>query len=198
MQGTRLGLALLSAMAALAISPAYAIMSAPDGWYAEGNVGTANIANESIPGSHNQSGVSGNLNVGYKFMPFFGMEVGYSRFAEMTIKDGQGNKAGDATFYSYDIAGKGIVPIVDSGFELFAKVGANRMNQHISINDDTVATSIGLSSTQRSTTNYYLGLGAQYYFIPEMAGVLQWQHSEGNSSTGDADFYSLGVSFIFA
>ncbi len=198
MQGTRFGLALFSAVAALAISPAYAIMSAPDGWYAEGNVGKANIANDTLPGSHSQTGVSGNLNVGYKFMPFFGMEIGYSRFASMTIKDGEGNKAGDASFYSYDLAGKGIVPIVDSGFELFAKVGVNRMNQHISINDNNVAASIGLTRTQHSNTNYYLGLGAQYYFIPEMAGVLQWQHSEGNSSTGDADFYSVGLSFIFA
>lgn len=198
MQGSRLGLALLSAITALAISPAHAIMSAPDGWFAEGNVGTASIANDSLPGSHDQTGVSGNLNVGYKFMPFFAMEVGYSRFAEMTIKDGQGNKAGDASFYSYDLAGKGIVPIVDSGFELFAKIGVNRMNQHISINDSAVAANIGLNSTQHSNTNYYVGLGAQYYFIPEMAGVLQWQHAQGNSSTGDADFYSLGISFIFA
>ena len=198
MQGMRFGLALFSAAAALAISPAYAIMSAPDGWFAEGNIGKADIANESLPGSHNQSGVSGNLNVGYKFMPFFAMEVGYSNFSSMTIKDGMGNKAGDASFYSYDLAGKGIVPISDSGFELFAKVGVDRMNQRISIDDTTVANNIGLTRTQHSNTNYYLGLGGQYYFMPELAAVLQWQHSQGDSSTGDADFYSIGMSFIFA
>ena len=46
-------------------------MSAPYGWYAEINLGSTRISNVSYPGKSSSSGIGGNLNLGYKFMPYF-------------------------------------------------------------------------------------------------------------------------------
>lgn len=191
-------LATILGLATLLFSvPALAVMSVPEGWYLEGNVGSTKLSNKSYPGSASASGIGGNANLGYKFMPFFAMEIGYSMYASTSIEDQNSTKAATDKHYSYDIAAKGIFPITTSGFELFAKLGAERVSSHISIDDQTAANNIGISNTSSSAGGLYMGLGAQYYFIPEVAAVGQWQRAEGTSSTGNLDLYTLGLSFIF-
>lgn len=198
MQGKRLKLAVFCALSMLSLSASAweGCMSVPDGWYIEANVGSTNISNVSFGGSTSSSGPGGNINIGYKFMPYFTGELGYTRYANTTVKDQFGNRAATVKFYSYGIWAKGILPVYGSGFELFAKIGVQRMNAHVSLSNSTAAANIGLGSGQHSTTGVYLGAGAQYYFIPELAVVLQWQRAQGNSATGTADLYSLGLSFI--
>lgn len=178
-------------------TPASALCSASDGWYVEGNLGSTYLSNRHYPGSSNSSGIGGNANLGYKFMPFFAMEAGGTQYANTYIKNHAGTKAALDRHYSYDIAGKGIVPITDSGFELFAKLGAERINSHISIKNQAAANDIGIGASHHSQTGLYFGVGAQYYFMPEMAVVAQWMRATGNSKTGTMDLLSLGLSFIF-
>ena len=72
MQGNKYLLATVSGLAALVMSTsAFAIMSAPDGWYLEANAGSTNLSNKSYPGNSSSSGIGGNANLGYKFMPYF-------------------------------------------------------------------------------------------------------------------------------
>jgi len=180
----------------LVAAPAFAMMSVPMGWYLEGNVGSTRLSSVSYPGSTSSSGIGGNANLGYKFLPYFALEMGYSQYANTSIKD-SGTKVATVKNYSYDIAGKGIVPIIDSGFELFAKLGVQRVNAHISLNNSALAPALGITSGHHSATGAYYGVGGQYYFMPELAAVLQWQRAQGNNSTGTLDLFSIGLSFIF-
>jgi hypothetical protein len=172
--------------------------SIPDGWYLEGLIGSTHLSNKSYPGSSSSSGVGGNLNLGYKFMPFFATEIGYTQYANTTVQDQFGTKAATDKHSTYDITAKGIVPIATSGFELFAKLGIQRSTSNISTNDPTAAANLGISNTKHSDTNLYLGAGAQYYFMSELAGVVQWARAQNNSNTGTLDLYSVGISFIFS
>jgi hypothetical protein len=156
------------------------------------------MAGKSYPGSSSASGIGGNANLGYKFMPYFGAEIGYTLYANTSITDpATGTKAGSDKHYSYDAALRGIVPIVDSGVELFGKLGVGRQNSSVSISNAAAAAAIGLGSSQHSATGLYIAAGAQYYFMPEFAANAQWARSQGNSSTGTLDLVSVGLSFIF-
>jgi opacity protein-like surface antigen len=200
MQGKKIILSAVAALTALtfAAAPAFAVMSVPCGWYLEGSGGSTHLSNISYPGNVSSSGIGGNANLGYKFMPYFAAEMGYTLYANTNIKNGANTTAGTVKYYSYDLAGKGILPIAGSGFEAFGKLGVERLNAHVSLNNATAANQIGLTSSQHSATGLYLGAGAQYYFMPEMAVVAEWARAIGSSNgTGTMDLYSLGVSFIF-
>lgn len=199
MQGNRILIAAVSGLAALTIaSPALAIMSVPNGWYLEANVGSTNLSNKSFNASTSSSGIGGNGNLGYKFMPYVAAEMGYTKYANTALKNSFGNNIGTVTFYSYDLALRGIWPMSDTGFELFAKLGAQRLNAHTSINTTPqVAQANGVSSGSHSITGLYWGAGVQYYWWPELAINAQYQVAQGNSSTGTMGLLSGGLSFIF-
>jgi hypothetical protein len=199
MQGKQLLLAVTTGMAVLCVagSALAGNMSLPYGWYIEGNVGSTHLADKNYPGSASSSGVGGNANVGYKFMPYFAAEVGYSLYANTSIKDQTDTTAGSDKHYSYDIAGKGILPLGQTGTEAFAKVGAVRNKSHVTLSNAVAASNIGLESSQHSATGLYIGVGAQYYVTPEAALVVQWADALGNSQTGDMSLFTVGGSLIF-
>ncbi|OGT36875.1 MAG: hypothetical protein A3F11_08830 [Gammaproteobacteria bacterium RIFCSPHIGHO2_12_FULL_37_14] len=199
MSNTKLFIAISRVIPLFLMTSVVVGMSAPYGWYAEGNLGSTRLINEDYPAnsSNSSSGLGGNINVGYKFMPYVGVELGYTRYANTTIDDQNSTEAGSDKHYSYDLAGKGIIPIGTGNFELFGKFGIQRIYSSISISNTTAANNIGLGSGQHSTTGYYLGVGGEYYFSPEFAAVAQWARANGNSSTGTLDLYSVGVSYIF-
>lgn len=201
MQGKRLLLAVATCgLATLSITtPAFAVMmSVPMGWYLEANAGSGHLSNESFPGHTSSSGIGGNANLGYKFMPYFGLEIGYSRYPNTSVKDADQTTAANVKHYSYDIAARGIWPISDSGFELFAKLGVERIKSSVSISNEMAALDLGIGSGSHSSTGLYTGVGGQFYFMPELAFVVQWQRAQGSSSTGTEDLYSGGISFLFA
>jgi len=197
MQGKRLLSALIGGIAALSMAaPALAVMSNPNGWFLEGNIGSTKLSNKSYNGSSSSSGVGYNGNLGYKFMPYFAAEAGYFRYADTKITS-NGTTAGTDKHYSWDIAFRGILPAADTGFEAFAKVGAERISSHTTIQNSTTAANIGINSGSHSNTGLFVGGGVQYYVMPELAGVVQWQRAYGNSSTGTMDLISGGISFMF-
>ena len=199
MQGKRIILAGIVGLITYALAiPTFAEMPAPYGWYVEGNVGSTNVYNKSYPGSASTSGWGADINLGYKFMPYFSMEAGYNRYATTTIKNSAGTKAGQDKHYSFDLTSKGIVPLSATGFELFGKLGIERVTSSLTISNATAASGIGLISGNHSTTGVYLGAGAEYYFTPVLAGIVQWSRSIGNRSTGTLDLVSVGASYIFA
>ena len=185
------GLALLTAA-----SSVFAAMSIPYGWYLEGNAGSTNLTKKSYPGSASTSGLGGNMNVGYKFIPYFATEVGYSIYATTSINAPGGTQAGQDKHYSYDIAARGILPVCKTGLEFFAKLGISHLTSTVTIKNNTAAALIGLTSSNNNDVNAYTGLGAQYFFIPEIAAVVQWQRAFGSDSTGNLDLYSGGLTLL--
>lgn len=197
MQGTRFNVrAMLGLVALLTASSVLADMSIPYGWYLEGNLGSTNLTKKSYPGSASTSGLGGNANIGYKFFPYLTGEVGYTQYANTSVDAPDGTKAATDKHYSYDIAVKGILPIYQSGVELFAKLGGEHINSAVNITNATAANSIGIGSGNHNAVGVYMGAGAQYYFIPELAGVVQWQRASGSNSTGTLDLYSGGISLL--
>jgi OOP family OmpA-OmpF porin len=199
MQGKRIFLSIVTGFACLSyVLPAVADvegMSVPEGWYIEANGGSSKLSGKSYPGSTNKSGIGGNVNFGYKFIPYFAVEIGGSRYANTTIKNSAGVKIGTDYHYSYDLALRGILPAGTTGLEAFAKVGVGRIVSNIDRSNNV--SSATLSSSSHSVTGLYLGVGGQYYFMPELAANIQWQRAQGNSSTGTQDLYSVGLSFLF-
>ncbi len=200
MQGNRRLLAAIAGFTSLFISlPIFAVMSVPYGWYVEADAGETKLSNTNYPGNVSTSGIGGSGEIGYKFMPYFGTEIGYTRYANTTIKEpNTNNTAAKVTNSSYDLAIKAILPVMTSGVEAFAKAGVSRALASVSVKNTEAASDIGMatSSADHSATGVYLGLGAQWYFMPELALVGQWARATGNNTTGTMDLYSLGLSFI--
>lgn len=200
MQGKKFLLAVISGIAAIfAGTQAQASvfeMSYPNGWYVEANAGSVHLSNTSsvFPAgtSTSSSGIGGNANLGYKFMPYAALEIGYSQYPNTKINAEDGTRIATAKHYSYDIAAKGIIPVSDSGFEVFAKLGA----QHIQLNISNDDPSYDVSGSHAST-GVYMGAGGQLNIMPELGVVAQWQRAQGNSSSGTEDLFSIGLVLMF-
>lgn len=176
-------------------SSTIAAVALPTGWYAEGNVGTGKT-NVSMSGtSVSDTGFGWGLNAGYKFMPFFAAEIGYTHYPIAYAKV-SGVKVAKDTLYSYDIAGKGILPFSDSGFELFAKLGLSRAYSHIVNTNPNVA--LIPNTGTKTATNYIFGVGCQYSFMPNLSANLQWNRVKGKNSINDLDLLSVGLAYIFS
>ena len=187
-------------MTACVLTSAMAAAPLPMGWYLELNGGRSKVTNVSYaPGSSlSNSGIGWNLNGGYKFMPFCAAELGYTQYASTSSKI-NGVKIATATYYSYDLALKPILPVSDTGAELFAKLGIAYLNSNVKAANASYASANGItvSTGSHNTTRYYFGLGADYYFIPAAAVNLQWQRAQGNNQTGNLNLYSIGLSYLF-
>jgi hypothetical protein len=176
---------LLACVTCTLSATAMAAIQVPVGWYLEGNVGTYTVSDTDYgPGtSVESSGFSWGVNAGYKFIPFLAGEVGYARFGNGKIKNDDVTLS-DIKFWGADIAGKGILPIVDSGFELFAKLGVSWLQAKA-------------SGTQHTANGLFIGAGGDYSFEPHIPVNIQWTRMNGDSRTGTIDFYSIGVAYIF-
>lgn len=178
---------------------AFAAISIPYGWYMEGNIGTsrAQSVNYGTGTTVSSAGVGWNLDFGYKFMPYFGLEVGYTSYAQSSVKVPSGGVGDNVSHFSYDLAGKGILPVADSGVELFAKVGVARTSAHSVLTSTGASSGIALPTGTSSSTGLYLGVGGGYSVLQNLAVNLQWARSRGNSNIGNLDLWSIGVNFLF-
>lgn len=196
----RLALAMVGMMTVGVAVPTFAVASLPCGWYAEGNVGSVTVSDVSYGDdtSAKVSGVGWNVNGGYKFMPFFGIDLGYTRYTNGNISIDGVNFAQVNSRYSYQLAGKGILPLCDTGVELFAKLGIARLVTSLETTDSDIADVVpNYSSGSRLSTGAYFGAGAGYNFTPSLAANIQWSRAAGNNNTGRIDLLSVGMSFIF-
>jgi hypothetical protein len=188
---------IVSGLLAITAAPVFASLSIPNGWYIEGNVGPSKISDQNINGSVSNNGVGLNANIGYKFMPYLTTEIGYTQYADTKIKDQFGTTAATDKHYSYGVTAKGIVPVMASGFEAFAKLGVQRSVSSMSVQDMNAANNVNLNANRHSNIGLSIGAGAQYYFMPELAGILQWARAKNDDNTGTFDLYSVGLSIIF-
>lgn len=172
---------------------AYAVESVPFGTYVEVNLGTSSTNDLKLPAttSMTSSGTGYNLIVGYKIMPFFAAEAGWTRFATANIKNSAGVVVAKDSHYSYQLAARAILPIEDSGFELFAKLGITRLVTNLTVNDN--AGSLAFNNGPHNAAGVYMGVGASYAFTPSAEGNIQWSRAKGSNLSGSLDLYSIGV-----
>jgi len=175
-------------------------VSLPMGWYLEGNIGGSKISDVSYASGTNMSttGVAWNLNAGYKFIPYFAAEIGYTSYGNANITS-NGSNVGKNQVKSYDLAGKAILPIQDTGAELFAKLGAARAKSYVTVTNAALlaANGITLNTGRYNSTDLYFGLGGDYSFMPAAAVNIQWNRVAGTSKTGNLDLFSIGLTYLF-
>lgn len=178
-----------------------AAVSVPEGWYAELNAGSSKVSNVTYAAGNSISSSSAgvNLNVGYKFMPYFAAEIGATKYGNATAKV-SGVKVAQDKHYSYDLAGKALLPIADSGFELFAKLGIVQLRSHVTEQNSSfvAANGIVVNTGSHTVTGWLAGLGADYTVWQGLAVNGQWQYAKGNSKTGNYSLYSLGLTYTWA
>lgn len=179
---------------------ASAVVSVPVGWYLEGNLGASKISDVSYAPntSISTTGLGWNVNAGYKFIPYFAAEIGYTSYANGTINF-NGTKVGKDQAQAVDIAGKAILPIQETGAEIFAKLGMARAKSQVTATNTALLAASGesLSTGNHRSTDLYFGLGAAYFFIPSAAVNAQWNRVAGSSKTGNLDLMSLGITYLF-
>lgn len=177
---------------------AMADVSLPAGWYVEGNIGESKATSKTYPGvsSMKNTGKGWNINVGYKFIPYLGLEAGFSRYAPTRLNSPLETVARDS-HTSYDIAGKAILPIACSGLELFAKLGVAKTHSQVGVIDANGASTYGLTfnTSSQSSTGLYAGGGAEYSFSPNIAANVQWNIAKGNNKTGNLQLLTAGLSY---
>lgn len=155
---------------------AFADIPVARGSYADINVGYSKIVNSNVV--DNVTGLGLNVNVGYKMMPFFAVEIGYTTYGA--------SKSSFTGANAIDAAIKGILPFQEVGVELFAKLGPDYVNNSKVPN--------GISP---NATNVYYAVGGAYAMNPSMLIVLQYSQAAGNSNTGNFQLFSIGASYIF-
>lgn len=176
-------------------------LSPTDGWYVEGAGGVAYLSSMNYPSgtTADHTGGAGTVNVGYKFFPYLGSEMGYSFFSTNDVKNSSGTVISSNSHYAYYLAVRGIYPFPLTGLEGFARLGGGRMNTDITIKNASAASAVGLNrGGKKSAMGLLAGFGAQYYFLPQVAGVLAWQVTEGDNRTGTENLFSIGLSAIFS
>lgn len=191
-------LAAMSTAILTAANNAFAVPPLSTAWYLEGNLGLTKVSGTNYGSGTSVSapGLSGGGIAGYKFMPFFASEIGYTRYATLKIKNPAGVSAAKDKLYAIDIAAKGILPIGDSGFEAFAKVGWSILNSSVSITNASAATTVNAVSGTHNAPGLYLGIGADYAYTPSVPINFQWARAYGDGRTGNLDLYSVGVAYL--
>jgi len=179
---------------------AIGVVPMPVGWYLEGNLGVSKISNVTYAPntSISSTGLGWNVNGGYKFIPYFAAEVGYTSYAKGTINF-NGTGVGKDQVQAVDLAAKAILPIQETGAEIFAKLGIARAKSQVTVTNASLLAASGetLNTGTFRSNDLYFGLGADYAFIPSAAVNVQWNRVDGTSKTGNLDLVSLGLSYMF-
>lgn len=199
MKGPKTLIRITGLLSICATTSVFAVCSLPNGWYLEGNIGGTTFSGQSYPSgiSNSTSGKAWNVNGGYKFSPFVGGEVGYTRYAPTRITDpslAPGTLA-QVQHVTIDVAAKLMYPIQNTGVEPFAKLGLG--NVHSQVNHIQPPLQGYPLNGNQNKTGLYWGAGVAYYFTPNFAANLQYAQAKGNSSTGTPSAYTAGLSFLF-
>lgn len=175
----------------------------PCAWYLEANYGESRVTGVEYPPpiTADEDGAGWNANGGYKFMPFFAVDAGYTSYANSSLKNSLGTTAAQNKHFSINAAAKGILPLPKYNLELFGKLGVAWINSQITNIDDSVAAvdDVTFDDDTKTRTAPYVGAGIAYVFAPELLANLQWTTAFGNSNVGKhLDLLSLGVTVLFA
>jgi len=158
--------------------------------------------------------LTGRVFIGYDFTKYWAMELGYAYFGSKTkIRDTSNTLASEITTQAFDLVGKGKVPVVDN-FDIYGKFGIGYlMSKGIQKAQGTFSDGtyyLGEKDKQNNVAGV-VGVGAEYYFMPNLWMDLSWTRYMTNAKFGttqgstnyfgkyqpDADFYALGVAYKF-
>lgn len=186
---------LTAALLALGVASAHAqSQERDDGWFigAGGGVSKFNDGCSILSGAGtcDDNGSYWKAFGGYRFNPYFGFELGYADFGEVSRTAG-------ATSATFDATGMEIVLVatipLNRQFSLYGKYGLYRWDV-----DLTVTGAGSVSATGKDVT---YGFGATYNFTKNIAARMEYQKyfDAGDASTGtfNIDAGLVGIVFKF-
>lgn len=166
-----------------------------DGFYFGLNAGKTSVE----AGWFDESDTSYGLFLGYRFMPYVGLELGATQFGEPTAEDSGARGTVDA--YGLDLSVLGLYPISDS-FDIFAKIGA--MQWDVTLESKISASGSGFttlpSHTDRdkdSGTSLAFGAGAIYMPTSWFGMRAEIEMFDADHEEVDVDLQTTSLSVFF-
>jgi opacity protein-like surface antigen len=87
------------------------------------------------------------------------------------------------------------MPAGATGFEGFVKVGGAWLQTDLTVNSSVPLQGLSFNSGTHNTTGLFVGAGVDYTITPHILMNVQWQQARGNSSTGNLNLFSGGLSY---
>ena len=190
-------LALGLGVAALALSTT--AMAANTGWYAGGQLGWNKYYNTSASGSSlslkakSTSGVGYGVHAGYNFMKYFGLQLGFQKYSDLTYKTTTSNAtAVTGKYYDISLMAMGYYNLSNT-MDLFGGVGMAYVKEKESVS--------GSSKTQ----NFYrpkLAVGLGYNLDQNWNVNLSYSYIFGKgklkdvTSSSNLDKYSPAITML--
>jgi OmpA-OmpF porin, OOP family len=154
-------------------------------WYMGGNVGQSDY--KDVGDEDTTWGLRG----GYRFTPYFGAEVGYVDFGELSdnIPD-----VGSATLSANAIeaVGVGSYPVAER-FSVFGKLGLYRGEAKATLD----LADVDAFSGSDTNTDLTYGIGVQYDLRPNLGVLGAWQRYANLGDVTDIDVMGVGLQFRF-
>jgi hypothetical protein len=161
--------------------------------------------------TRNRNGVGVRGFAGYNFTKYVGIETGYTKYARSIYVGRASGAYSSLTYYihTYDLVGKGYIPLGDSGFNLYALAGFARVVETINyVNNGVPATGNILMPSKNSNHVWrnrpLAGLGVSYSFMKHFTANLEATHvqqfnsfSTTTGATPALDLYTLNLAYNF-
>lgn len=211
----------LSLIALSMASIAGVSLAAKPGGYVGAGLGASQIEKPKGSSSSDNRNPAGRLFAGYNFNENFGLEAGLARYGEAKNKfTGRFSQPGSpATYYAYqgqnkvnltsfDVVGKGYIPIQDSGFNLYGLAGLAYVqtktdsNSPVAVVDNKVK--LRGSSYKQNSTHPIFGVGVAYS-VPQSNVTTNLEFTRlqgstavfGNKKTSNANMLTLNIAYNF-
>ncbi len=147
-------------------------MPLSNGFYGEANFGYGFTDSTS---RRRDSGIAGGFALGYKFLPYLAVDVGYTQTPRVFVS-------------SYFIHGavKGILPLGDGSWDVFAKAGA------------AYARGQRIANVEPHTAGvFYYGLGFTHWFQQDFGVILQGTGTLRNGNVPAMYTGTVGLTYFF-
>jgi OOP family OmpA-OmpF porin len=191
---------LLASFAAQAQTPSPQLKM-DTGFYVGLGVGRAEVREfcTTVSGQCDSKDQTWNLYLGYQVNRFFAVEAGYTDLGDATVSGviaGVGPASLRMSNKAWEIVGVGLLPLPNSNFAFFGKLGAIRYKSSL------VGGGAFVGAVDDNGTELTGGVGVQYSFTRELAGRLEWQryYNLGGGNIGirpDVNALRLGARYKF-
>jgi OOP family OmpA-OmpF porin len=188
----------LAIAAALAAAPAFA-QQPGNSWYFGAGIGVGNLnqSGTEITGLNNaqidDSDTTYTIRGGYRFNPFFALEVGYYDLGKYAFSgsvpvgvSGATVVSGSAKATSWGLSAVGILPM--NHFDLYGRIGVEQSKLEANAN-----TSLATGNAQDTQTGATYGVGGRWNVDRNWGVFAEWMKNDKIK----VDSYLFGVDFRF-
>jgi len=137
-------------------------------------------------------GIGTRLFAGYNMNQYAAIEGGFTYYSSMKYNTTLVSNNVKTRAASFDLLGKGMLPLADSGFGVFGKLGGAYLNSKTTGSVE----GISLPSSSSSSFRPVVGVGVSYDMTQNWVADLSYTRILYNSSqVKNPDFIALGISY---